>query len=325
MTDTKSLVLNYLEDNSGRFSSGEVIAKELKLSRNSVWKAIESLRREGYIINASPRRGYSLSAPADNITLSGIAKYLSPGVDSELITIYDELESTNKTARSMASFDAPHGSVIISKTQTGGTGRKKRHFSSPKGGIYMSIILRPERMNIFDYSLITPFVGVCVCKALESAIGVFPSIKWLNDLYIDDKKICGILSEAGTDFDTGELQYIVIGIGINFNSDINEFPPDLRKTAGSLFEKGGETISKDRLIADILNNILTNDVPDCIVEEYKSRMKMLGSTIRVITTDGNYEAKAIDVNEKGKLIVELPDKTTKILSSEDVSTKSIKP
>ncbi len=321
MTDTKTLVLNYLEDHSGSFFSGEALANELHISRNSVWKAIESLRREGYQIAAAPRRGYSLSAKADNITLSGISKYLSPKVDPELITIYDELESTNKTARSMATFDAPHGSVIISKIQTGGTGRKKRHFSSPKGGIYMSIILRPENLKMSDYSLITPFAGVCVSKAIEKTTLKSPSIKWLNDLYIKDKKICGILAEAGTDFDTGDLQYIVLGIGINFSSDPYDFPPEIRKTVGSLFGKGEETVSRNKLIAEILNSVLEGDVPESIIDEYRSRMNMLGKRIRVIAMDAEYDATAIDINEKGKLVVELPDKSTRILSSEDISIK----
>lgn len=321
MTDTKTLVLKYLEDHSGSFFSGETLAKELHISRNSVWKAIESLRREGYSIAAAPRRGYSLSAKADNITLSGISNHLSPFINPELITIYDELESTNKTARSMATFDAPHGTVVISKMQSGGKGRKKRLFSSPKGGIYMSIILRPERIAVSDYALITPFAGVCVCKAIESITSMKPSIKWLNDLYIDNKKISGILAEAGTDFDTGELQYIVVGIGINFNSDIDSFPAELKRTAGSLFKKGEEKISKDQLIAHILNLILVDNISENIIDEYKSRMNMLGNSIKVISKDTEYEALAVDVNEKGKLIVELPDKTTRILSSEDISIK----
>ena len=321
MTDTKTLVLNYLEENSGRYFSGETIAKELHISRNSVWKAIESLRREGYRISAAPRRGYSLSAKADNITVSGISKNLSPYVSSELITVYDELESTNKTARSMATFDAPHGTVIIAKRQTGGTGRKKRHFTSPEGGIYMSIILRPEKLETDGFSLITPFAGVCVCRAIEENTSVFPKIKWLNDLYIEDKKVCGILAEAGTDFDTGELQYIVLGIGINFNSEAEAFPPELRKTVGSLFLKGEESISKNELIAAILNNILKGSIPENIIDEYKSRMNMLGKSILVISSDKEYEAVALDINKKGKLIVELPDKSTRVLSSEDISIK----
>ncbi|WP_026526618.1 biotin--[acetyl-CoA-carboxylase] ligase [Butyrivibrio sp. VCD2006] len=321
MTDTKTLVLNYLEENSGRYFSGETLAKELHISRNSVWKAIESLRREGYRISAAPRRGYSLSAKADNITVSGISKNLSPYVSSELITVYDELESTNKTARSMATFDAPHGTVIIAKRQTGGTGRKKRHFTSPEGGIYMSIILRPEKLETDGFSLITPFAGVCVCRAIEENTSVFPKIKWLNDLYIEDKKVCGILAEAGTDFDTGELQYIVLGIGINFNSESEAFPPELRKTVGSLFLKGEESISKNELIAAILNNILKGSIPENIIDEYKSRMNMLGKSILVISSDKEYEAVALDINKKGKLIVELPDKSTRVLSSEDISIK----
>lgn len=335
MPDTKSQVLSYLEENSGVFLSGEVIASDLNISRNSVWKAIESLRRDGFQIEAASRRGYSLSGKADKISLSEISRYLSDDSYSNLITIHDSLDSTNKAAKSMASLDAPHGTVIIATKQTGGTGRRKRSFSSPEGGIYMSIILRPESFFLKNHMLITPFSAICVCKAIEDLTGFTPSIKWMNDLYLNGKKICGILSEAGSDFDTGELEFIVVGIGINFNSDLKDFPTDIRSTIGHLYNKGQETISKNQLIAKIIDMLLSPSAisEKDIIDEYKKRMHMLGTTI-TIKPSGNekgaemisqsnlvYKAKAIDVDANGKLIVELPSGEIKTLSSEDISIK----
>ena len=256
MPDTKSKVLSYLEENSGKFSSGETIAAELGISRNSVWKAIESLRRDGFQIEAASRRGYSLSGKADKISLSEIKKYLPVSINSDLISVYNSLESTNKTAKSEASFDAPHGTVIIASEQTGGIGKKRHVFASPKGGIYMSIVLRPDHFPVEDYKQITSFCAQSVCKAIEMLTDLSPTISETNDIYLGDKKICGILSEASYEFDTEEIQYVIVGIGIHFNSESSDFPAMIRKTVGTLFAKGEETTTKNELIAKILELIL---------------------------------------------------------------------
>ncbi|WP_044957233.1 biotin--[acetyl-CoA-carboxylase] ligase [Butyrivibrio sp. LC3010] len=323
MPDTKSKVLKYLEDNRGQFSSGETIASELNLSRNSVWKAIESLRREGFRIEAASRRGYFLSGKADRISKDEISLYLDKSININDITIYETLESTNKTAKSAAVLDARHGSVIISEIQSNGTGKRKSSFTSPKGGIYMSIILRPENLSFSNCSLITPLTTVCICKALEASSGLSPSIKWMNEIYLNDKKVCGILTESGGDFDTGDMQYVVVGIGIYFSSD--SLIENAKSPIGSLFKSGEEPISRNELIAYILNELLSSSNsekfsdPEFIIAEYKKRLKSLGKTVTINSDEGTYTAKAIDIDKNGKLIVELPDKTTKTLSSEYLS------
>ena len=324
MSDTKEIVLKYLEQHRGTFSSGEEIASELSLSRNSIWKAIEGLRRDGFHIEAAPRRGYSLSGEADILTSTGIAAYLTSNISADRIKVYDSLESTNKSAKSEASLGAAHGTVIIAGTQTMGSGRKSRNFYSPEGGIYMSIILDPLKLPFSNTSLITAFTAVCICEALEKLALVNPKIKWINDIYLDSKKICGILTESGTDFETGDIQWIVVGIGLNFCVRESVFPSDIRRKAGSLFSSGEETVSRNHLIAEIINLLLddkgSKKSPSIILTKYKDRMNMLGRDITVINRDSTtYPAKAVDIDENGKLIVELPDKTRKILSSEEIS------
>ena len=139
----------------------------------------------------------------------------------------------------------------------------------------MSIILRPEEYAVKEPSLIKPFSGLCVCKAIEQLTGFKPSLTQMNDIYLNDKKICGILSEASSDFETGEIQYIVVGIGIHFNSDISAFPAETRKEIGTLFKKGGETISINQLRARIIDLILAPEDTDesRITSEYNKRMK----------------------------------------------------
>jgi len=327
MAGTKDVVLNFLEQNKGTFLSGETIAKELSLSRNSVWKAIESLRRDGYRIEAASRRGYSLSGESDILSSSGILSFLSFGMDPSQIHIFDSLESTNKTAKSMASLGASHGTVVISKTQTLGSGRKNRSFFSPEGGIYMSIILDPHFLPFSNTALITSYTAVCICKAMEKLANVTPTIKWINDIYLGSKKICGILTESGTDFESGEIQWLVVGIGINFAIDQKAFPVELRKKAGSLFTPGETIISKNHLIAEIIDR-LTSPVsakkltPSSILRSYKKRLNMLDAEVTVIQRNGeSYTAIAKDIDENGKLIIELPDKSTKTLSSEEISIR----
>ncbi|WP_408070942.1 biotin--[acetyl-CoA-carboxylase] ligase [Butyrivibrio sp. JL13D10] len=274
MPDTKSKVLSYLEGNSGKFTSGEDIANKLNISRNSVWKAIESLRRDGFQITAASRRGYSLSGKADSISLEEIKRYLPSSINSDMIKVYDSLESTNKTAKSEASFDAPHGTVIIASRQTGGIGHNKHSFSSPVGGIYMSIVLRPEDFVIKNPDKIREFCVLSVCLAIEEATGLSANIGPTNDIFIQEKKTCGILLEASSDFDTGEVQFLIAGIGIYFNSDLSDIPSELRSTTGSLFKKDNAAITKNELIAGILQRLLSSEKVDenMLSNEYHKRL-----------------------------------------------------
>ncbi|WP_051656671.1 biotin--[acetyl-CoA-carboxylase] ligase [Butyrivibrio sp. AE3004] len=318
MPGTKEKVLDYLENNRGKFSSGEAIANELNISRNSVWKAIESLRRDGFLIEASSRRGYFLSERSDKLTLSGISSLLNDDIDPNLIQIFDSIDSTNKAAKQKAIQGCPHGYTVIALKQTNGTGKRKSSFTSPDGGIYMSFVLKPEELHISNSQLITPFTAVSICKVLEKDAYLSPSIKWMNDIYLSGKKVCGILAEISADFDTGDIQYIVIGVGIYFNNDEKCFPADQKERIGAVFKRGEESITKNEFVAGLINELLSNNTKDDseILSEYRSRLNMLSKDITVISGADTYKAKALDVDENAKLIVELPDKTKKVLFSE---------
>lgn len=263
---SKDKVLEFLENNKDAYTSGEAMANMLGLSRNAIWKAINELRKSGYSIDAVSNKGYKLADGNDILSVAGIISYLKSNAkalykdNSDLIRIYDTINSTNRVAKELAITGASHGTLIISSEQTEGRGRKDHSFYSPKGGLYMSILLKPDQLKTLIPDEITTATGSSVCAAIHQLTGLSPYIKPINDLFIDEKKICGILTEAGTEFETGEVQWIVVGIGINFDSDISAFPTDIKESAASLFAPGKNTITKNQLAAEIINQLLSQKI-----------------------------------------------------------------
>jgi BirA family biotin operon repressor/biotin-[acetyl-CoA-carboxylase] ligase len=288
---SKDRVLEFLEHNKEDYISGEYMAESLGLSRTAVWKAIKELRNQGYVIEASSKKGYILAPSNDIISESGILAELSEycpdkhyekkekilsAVISEhgMIQIHETLDSTNRTAKELAIAGAPGGTVVIARSQTLGRGRREHEFFSPEGGIYMSIILTPDMLPSLEPDVVTALAGVSVCEAVHYLCGIEPRIKPVNDLFVGDKKICGILTESGTEFDTGTVQWIVIGIGINFDSDISRFPKELQSIAGALFEPGKAKVTKNRLIAAIICNLagLSAESTREVLKAYNDRL-----------------------------------------------------
>ena len=254
---TADKVLALLEENKSDYVSGAEMARVLGKSRNAVWKAINELRTRGYVVESVTNKGYRLSDNNDIISPEGIRSYIKPGKLNALgeLTVYECVDSTNDKAKELAIKGCKHGTCVVAAKQDGGRGRKDHLFYSPEGGIYMSIILLPDKIPFKDSGAITRFIGDSVCKAISDLTGLTPYIEGINDLYIDGKKICGILIESGSEFDSGHLQWIVAGIGINFDPDIKKFPKELKGKAAGLFAPGKGNISKNNVIASILENI----------------------------------------------------------------------
>ena len=256
---SKDKILSLLEQNKTDYISGESMANSLGLSRNAVWKAINELRKQGYQIEAVSNKGYRLGTDNDIISKEGILSYLDSDIRSFAegkIYIYDTLDSTNKTAKEMAIAGSSHGTLVVAKNQALGKGRKDHSFFSPDGGIYMSIILTPDELPSLEPDVITQYTGESVCRSIDKLCHMLPTIKPVNDLFLNGKKICGILTESGTEFDSGLVQWIVVGIGINFDSDILSFPKELQPIVGSLFKPGEANISKNQLVAEIYSRLV---------------------------------------------------------------------
>lgn len=231
---------------------------------------------------------------------------------------YDTLESTSKTAKEMALAGAGHGTVVIAERQTAGRGRYGRAFYAPGGGIYMSVVLRPEELRIETPALATICAAVRVCEAIETICDRSPGIKWVNDLFLDGKKVCGILAETVTD---GAMRWVVVGIGVNFSIRAGEFPPELRGIAGSVFPDGNPTVAQGCLATEIINRMTAPYIWEGILRGYRRRMLLLGENILVNAPGGPYEARALDIDDNGQLLVEKADGSIHSLFSGEISIK----
>jgi len=320
---TKERVLTLLEENRGKTVSGEQLAAALNVSRNAVWKAVTDLRAAGYRIDAVTNKGYCLSADNDKLSVQGIVPLLSETARpfAEYLQVYPELASTNQTAKELALAGAAHGTAVIAAQQSQGRGRYTRSFCSPPGGLYFSIILHPDKLHFAHVTTVTALAAVAVCEAIEAVSGKKPGVKWVNDVFLDGKKVCGILTEAVTDIESGTLGWLVLGIGINVTTRPEDFPPELREIAGSVF--GGESPgSRNRLAAELMNRI-----PGCVpmlteeevIASYRSKLMMLGKPVTVVQSDGTeYSALAQDVDCAGHLIVQTEDGVQQTLSSGEI-------
>lgn len=248
---TREKLLELLRQEQGNFLSGQEIADRLNLSRTAVWKAVSSLRKEGYAIEAATNRGYCLSPDTDVLSVSGIEKYLHcHDLRLQLLT---RTESTNSVVRQMAAQGEPEGMVVIAAAQTGGRGRYGRSFYSPgETGIYLSILLRPAGCRAAQAVQVTTMAAAAMCRALQLISDNQPQIKWVNDILIDGRKVCGILTEGAFDMESGVLQYGVLGVGINVYPPRGGFPGELEGIAGAVSDHPVAEL-KNRLTAEFLN------------------------------------------------------------------------
>lgn len=297
--------------------SGEHLAKSLGISRNGVWKNIEQLRREGYEIEALPRRGYSMKTLPDRLSENEIFSWLTAESIGREMEIHDTLDSTNTRAKYLASHGAPHGYMVAANAQTAGRGRFGRNFFSPGySGVYMSLILRPD-LPVERAVMITSMTAVAVARAIERLADVDVKIKWVNDLYINDRKVCGILSEASIDFESNQLEYAVVGIGVNVGKI--QFPDELKDIATSIGNEWKGCISRNQLIAEICNEMekkyLHMDTTD-FMQENKSRSNVIGREILVLRGSEQFKAIAEDIDEQGHLVIRSEQGVQRVNSGE---------
>ena len=325
----KEQVLLILMSSKGEYVSGEDISKQLYVSRNAVWKAINSLRADGFIIDAVQNKGYLLSGGEnDDFTRYGllrIRQLLRKSAADAEITIKDTVTSTNTLLRSAAENGAPDKTVLIANEQTEGRGRRGKSFYSPAdSGIYMSILLRPD-FGADKSFFITAGAAVSVVRAVKKVFGIDAGIKWVNDIMLDGKKICGILTEAVTDFESGSLQYAVMGLGINISRPKDGFPSEISDIASSLYsDEAADNELKCSLAAEILNNffdIYEHTSVERLIDEYKKYSVVLGKRIKVISAGTEYFATAVDIDNDARLVVKDNEGNMHTLSSAEVSVR----
>ncbi|MBD5137107.1 MAG: biotin--[acetyl-CoA-carboxylase] ligase [Lachnospiraceae bacterium] len=309
----KFKVLNELKENRGCFVSGQYLADKFNVSRGAVWKSIKSIRDEGYKIESVTNKGYRIVSENDVISEDEIKHYLKEYSNDINIIIYDSVDSTNNMLKRMFIDGIPNNTLIIADEQTNGKGRFGRSFYSPaKTGLYFSLLIKPE----FDTStavLITGVIAVAICRAIETLAGKHPGIKWINDIYMDNKKIAGILTEASSGFESGKFDYIIIGVGINLSTD--NFPDELAEIAGSL----NSDISKNRLIGDILYNFykIYYSLPDTeYMKEYRKYSILINHDISYNIENVTYSGKVIGIDDFGGLIISNSNGITTLKSGE---------
>lgn len=299
----KEAVLQYLEMHRGSTVSGQELANRLGVSRAAVWKAVKALETEGHRIAAGTNKGYLLECHSDVLSSQDIRSALLPEYRDCTILTERSVHSTNTLAKQLAAEGAGNRTILLAEEQTGGRGRRGRSFYSPaRTGLYMSLILRPQ-MEMEKLLVVTVAAAVAVCEAIEELTSCRTEIKWVNDIYLNGRKICGILTEAVSDFESGTAESVIIGIGVNVGMPSGGFPADLQGIAGSLLPA---RVLRNRLAAAIVNRLLSyvEELPEkAFLEAYRKRSMALGKRV-LFLQDGEWrEGLAEQIDSDGRLIV----------------------
>ncbi len=315
-------ILNKLK-NSTEYISGETLSLELNVSRSAIWKHIKTLKNKGYVIDGISNKGYKLISSPNTLFPSEIDPLLKTKEIAKTIQYYFELPSTNKTAKQLAdNNNANNGTLIIAEKQTLGKGRFDRKWTSPSSGIWMSLILKPN-IPPSEASKITQIAAASVYKALLN-FGINVSIKWPNDIFINGKKLCGILTEMKCDID--RIHYLVLGIGLNVNLNAEEITDELKDIATSLKLEFNKTFSKSLILSEILNNfeplyekfILENNICE-VLNICRQNSNLLNQEAKLITYHKEEIVTCIGINDNGELIVKDADGYEKAVTSGEIS------
>lgn len=310
----KSDVLAKLRESCG-YVNGEELANTFSKSRTAIWKAINTLRRDGYKIEAHTNKGYLLT---ESDLLS--AEEISLNMQNKIkVYYYNSVDSTNNEAKRLIPGGEDSVFLVAANEQTEGRGRQgKSFYSPPDTGIYMSLVLHPCAPLANAVSATTA-AAVAVCKAIERLTGEVPGIKWVNDVYLHGEKICGILTEAVSDFETGTVQSVIIGVGVNITTE--DFPSGT-ENAGCI----GLKINRARLIGAITDALIETAASDYsdFIDYYRSRSIILGRKIRYKENGVWQNATAVEIDPSGGLVIKTESGETRTLRSGEISVRRTK-
>ncbi len=320
---TKILQVLYETDD---YISGQQLCDLLGVSRTAIWKVMNSLKEEGYEIEAVSNRGYKLLNAPERLSKSEIACRLKTDWAGNTINYFDEIDSTNIFAKKQGDHKAPHGTLVVAATQTDGRGRRGKSWESLRGSsVSMSLVLRPP-IAPRNASMLTLVMALAVVKAIQAIAKVEPKIKWPNDILVNEKKVCGILTEMNTEADY--IQYVVIGVGINVNTC--EMEKEKAPYATSLQKEAGLEINRSALVASILfffeeayALFLQTQNMHLLQEEYNKYLINTEKIVRIIDSQGEKIGKAKGINTTGELLVEMSAGEIEAIYAGEVSVRGI--
>ena len=321
---TKDQILSLLLSCRGSFLSGEELAQSLGVSRAAVWKGVKALKEAGFPIDAQQNRGYRLEPGLDILSAPGILGQLDKGHPYK-IDLRPAVTSTNALLREQAALGAAEGTVLISGSQSQGRGRLGRSFFSPADtGVYLSVLLRPGFENPADAARLTTMAALAACEAVSEIAGQQAQIKWVNDVFLDGRKVAGILTEASVSLEDGSLDYVVLGVGFNLYAPAGGFPAEIADTAGAILSAPLDN-GKNALSAAFLNRFWAlYRSPEGYEERYRQHCMVLGRDIWVISPRGQRPARALDLDKNCGLIIEYPDGTRQTLKAGEVRIREKK-
>ncbi len=320
----KDAVLHALEEARGTRLSGGRLAEQLGVSRAAVHKAIGVLRSEGLSIDGITGEGYRLAPDDDSLTAAGVQALLDTQTIGRELLVFPTLSSTNTVMKEQY-LNRPHGFVLLAESQTAGRGRLGRSFSSPPHtGIYQTILLHPT-LPVSQIQFVTIAAAVAAAEAIEQTAGFSPQIKWVNDVLMEGRKLCGILTEASIEGETGAVTSLCVGIGINLRPN-PVWPEEVRAVAGALSEFGCVP-RRAVLSAALLSHfehayaLLISGQQDALLARYRSRLCCLDKSITVISPAGRYSAVCTGLDDNGHLLIRTADGQTHPLSTGEISIR----
>ena len=323
----RAAIISLLRQHAGKYFSGEEMSRQLGVSRTAVWKHIQQLKLDGYIIESSSRLGHRLVQESDQLLPASICSRLNTKKLGSEIHYFSETGSTNNEAKIKAIKNCPEGTLVIAEAQSGGRGRLSRGWFAPFAkGIYFSLVLRPP-FRPHDAPKCTLMAAVAVNRALRTMTGISCGIKWPNDILCQGRKLVGILTEMSAEMDA--INYVVLGIGINVNMAEADFPAELKPIATSVSIEAGRPISRLDLFLEVLNHIESTYMEVLhsgfgpVLQEWRQNSVTLGQTVDVLEPDRMFTGRAIDIDTEGALLVQTAQGVERVIAG-DVSIRARK-
>lgn len=321
----KEEILKMLRETDG-YISGQELCNKFGVSRTAIWKVMKQLKEAGYNIQAQQNKGYHIVSAPDVMDAAELKSIWKPKWVGCEILYFDSIDSTNTKAQELAEKGYPSGTLVVADKQIAGKGRRGRNWESPSGcGIFMTLMLKPD-INPNNASMLTLVSALAVAKALADITGKDAKIKWPNDIVIDGRKVCGILTEMSAQFDY--INNIVIGIGINVNN--SSFPEEISATASSLrLLSGGKKYRRAEIIEKIMEYFekyysifLETEDLSALVNEYDAMLVNMKRQVKVLDPKEPFEGTAMGITKTGELIVDTWE-SRKLVSSGEVSVRGI--